>query len=270
MNAIQLSYAIDFYTNLTHTTRFYNIEKNKAVNDAIMKKIDSITDTDNPSTVSGIDRIQKFRDELFTLIKTSTTAATTVGLYNQYISIDHINNPTDYRTFMALTVTIDGNTTYARDNMNYNTRGPQLECSFRKPNNKKPFFLEDATGILVYRGISGTITSPKLDYIKTPNEFSMGVESQYINAGLGVLTIGVSYIAIEESVQNAVTYQPGTQFIAAVSTALTSGQVILTSNTVACELPDKSHNEIAKLAASILLGVVSSFDNSAFVEKETK
>ena len=29
MNAIKVGYAIDLYTNLTHTSRFYNIEKNK-------------------------------------------------------------------------------------------------------------------------------------------------------------------------------------------------------------------------------------------------
>ena len=70
MNAIQIGYAIDFYTNLTHASRFYNIEKNKAMNDAIMKKIDSITDTINSNQLTGIDRLQKYRDELYTLLKT--------------------------------------------------------------------------------------------------------------------------------------------------------------------------------------------------------
>lgn len=270
MNAIQIGYAIDFYTNLTHTSRFYNIEKNKAMNDAIMKKIDSITDTAKQNQLSGIDRIQKFRDELYTLLKTSTTAATNIGLYNDDVTIDHINYPADYQTFAALTVTIDNKTTYVRDNMTYNTRGPQLDCSFRKPNNKKPFFLEDATGVLIYRGIGSAITSPKLDYIKQPAVFNMGAENQYIDAGAGVLTIGLSYIAIELSVQNSVTYQPGTQFTAAVTTTLASGQVILASNTTTTDMPEKCQDELAKMAAEILLGVVGSFENSAFVEKETK
>lgn len=269
MNAIQFSYAIDLYVNRTHSSRFYNVEKNKAVNDAMMKKIDSITDTYNPNKLTGIDRIQKFRDELYTLIKTSTTPATNIGLYNDDITIDHINYPSDYQTFTALTVTIDGKTTYSRDNMNYNTRGPQLECSFRKPNNKKPFFLEDATGVLVYRGIGSTITSPKLDYIKQPVDFNMGTESQYINAGNGVLVNATSYIAVEVSVHNGITYQEGTQFVSS-NANLTSGKVILTSNTTTCELPEKCHDEIAKMAAEILLGVTKDFEGSAFTEKETK
>lgn len=269
MNAIQLGYAIDLYTNLTHTGRFFNIEKNKAVNDAIMKKIDSITDTVNSNQLTSIDRIQKYRDELYTLLKSSATAATNIGSYNDDVYINHINYPTDYQTFVALTLTISSFTTYARET-SYNKRGPLLECSFRKPTNKKPYFLEDTTGVLVYKGDSTTITTCKLDYIKIPATFSMGVESQYINAGAGVVAIGTSYIATEESVQNGVTYQIGTQFTAAVTTTLTSGQVILASNTTTCELPEKCHDQIAKMAAEILLGVNSAFDNSAFAEKESR
>jgi hypothetical protein len=98
----------------------------------------------------------------------------------------------------------------------------------------------------------------------------MGDESQYINAGVGVVTIGASYIATELSVQNGVTYQIGTQFTAAVTTTLASGQVILASNTTTTDMPEKCQDELVKLAASILLGVTSAFENSAFAEKETK
>lgn len=269
MNAIQIGYAIDFYTNLTSTSRFYNIEKNKAVNDAIMKKIDSITDTINSNQLTGIDRIQKYRDELYTLLKTSTTAATNVGAYSDDVYINHILYPADYQTFAALTLTIGTKTTYGRETT-YNKRGPLLECSFRKPSDVKPYFLEDATGILIYKGSSAAISSPKFDYIKQPLDFTLGIENQYIDAGAGVLTIGLSYIALEVSVQNGVTYQPGIQFTAAVSTTLTSGQVVLASNTVTVELPEKCHDQIAKMAAQILLGTIGSFENSAFTEKEAQ
>lgn len=268
MNAIQVGYAIDLYTNLTHTSRFYNIEKNKAVNDAIMKKIDSITDTINSNQLTGIDRLQKYRDELYTLIKTSATAATNIGTYNTDVYINHVDYPADYQTFAALTLTVGGNTTYGRETT-YNKRGPLLECSFRKPTNKKPYFLEDATGILIYKGDSSTITSSKLDYIKQPTAFNMGLESQYIDAGAGVLTNATAYIATEESVHNSITYQPGDAFTSA-NTNLTSGQVVLAANTTTIELPEKCHDQIAKMAAEILLGVVSSFENSAFAQKESQ
>jgi len=268
MNAIQVGYAIDMYANLTHTSRYYNIEKNKAVNDAIMKKIDSITDTINSNQLTGIDRLQKYRDELYTLIKTSATAPTNVGAYNDNVYINHVNYPTDYQTFAALTLTVGGNTTYGRETT-YNKRGPLLECSFRKPTNKKPYFLEDSTGMLIYKGDSSTITSCKLDYIKQPASFNLGLESQYIDAGAGVLTNATDYIATEESVHNGVTYQPGDAFTS-VNTNLTSGQVVLAANTTTIELPEKCHDQIAKMAAEILLGVVSSFENAAFAQKESQ
>jgi len=268
MNAVQMNYAVTFYTNRTYSGRYFNIEINKAVNDAMMKKIDMITDTAKQNQLNGIDRIQKFRDELYTLMKTSATGVTAVGTINDIITEEHVLFPADYQTFAALTLTIAGNTTYARFTT-YGELGPLLQCSFRKPNNKKPSCLEDATGLKIYRGIGGTTSAVKLDYIKQPLDFNMGLDSQLISAGAGVLTNTTSYIAVEESVHNGVTYAEGTQFTSA-NTNLTSGVVILTANTTPCELPVKCHDEIAKMAAEILLGSASKdYEASAYVEKET-
>lgn len=267
MNAIQFYYAICVYANVTQRSRFYFQEVNKAVNDAVMNKLDSIIDTDKNRGVIGLDRIQKFRDELYTLIKPSTLTVTNVGAYNDYVNVKHADYPVDYQTYVAMTMTIDGSTTYARNDMTYNTRGPQLECSFRRPNNKKPFFLEDATGIKIYLG-DGAVSSAILEYIKIPATFYMGNESDLIDAGAGVLTPVTNYIAVEESIYNGITYVPGQPFTTGASTALTSGQVILASITTTCDLPQKAHDEIAKQAAVILLGIISAFENSAFTEKE--
>jgi len=269
MNAIEIGYGIDFYTNLTHTSRFYNIEKNKAVNDAIMNKIDSIADTDNQNKLTGIDRIQKYRDELYTLLKTDSRLPTSVGYYNEDVFINRVSYPEDYQTFVALTLTINGKTTYARETT-YNKRGPLLECSFRKPTNEKPYFLENESGLFIYKKNSDAIDPSKLDYIKKPAIFNMGDESQYINAGAGVLTIGLEYIATELSVQNAVIYQIGTQFTAVGSTTLTSGQVILASNTTTTDLPEKCHDEIILRASIKLLKSVGLIDAALVLEKELK
>ena len=267
MNAIQFYYTIQFYANITQHSRFYFQEISKAMNDAIEKKIDSITDTADPREISGIDRLQKYRDELYTLIKTSTLTITNVGAYNSDILVKHANYPADYRTFAYLKLTIDNVSTYARE-IDYNRLGPMLECSFRKPNNKKPYFLEDATGMKLYMGNATTVTG-SFDYIKHPVTFNMGVESDLINSGVGVLTINTAYIATEVSVYNGIKYQIGDEFTTnGVLTDLTSGQVILKSKTTTTDLPEKCHDELAKSAAAILLGNTSAFENSAFAEKE--
>lgn len=266
MNAIQFYNAISLYINETHTSRFYFSEVNKAMNDAILKKVYSITDAVKEG--SGIDRVQKFRDELYTLMAKSTISVTNVSTINDNVKEDHINFPTDYQTFARLSLTINSNTTYARDTT-YGQLGPLLECSFRIPSNKKPYFLEDSTGLLIYRGTSSTISNATLYYVKAPATYNMGTESQIINYGAGVLAINTTYIAYEVSVYNSITYKEGDEFTTnGVLTDLTSGAVILKSNTTTCDLPEKSHPEIAKMAAEILLGTISAFDNSAFAQKE--
>lgn len=270
MNTVQFNYAIDFYCNITKHSRFFYQEKSKAMNDAIMKKIDSITDTLKQNELNGLDRILKFRDELYTLLKPATLTITNVGAYNEFVNVKHGNYPTDYQTFAALTLTINGNTTYAKDNMDYNNRGPMLDCSFRRPNNKKPYMLEDATGLKIYLG-DGTISNATLDYIKKPATFNMSVEENLIDAGTGVLAFTTTYIATEVSEYNSIQYQIGDEFTTnGVLSDLTSGQVIKKSLTTTTDLPEKCHDELAKMAAEILLGVTGDFNESAFAEKETK
>lgn len=269
MNAIQIYYAIGVYANRTQSSRFFFQEVNKAVNDAIKDKIDDIIEGPNQQGLNGIDRIQKFRDDLYTLIKVSTAAPTTTGTINGMITEHHFNFPTDYQTYVSMTATINGNTTYLRET-DYNKVGPLLECSFRKPNNSKPYFLEDSTGLKLYRGIGGTFSSATLTYIKQPAAFYMGNETDLIDAGVGVLTINTGYTAVDESVYNGVTYIPGATFTTnGVLTNLTSGQVIKSSILTTVELPEKCHDDVAKMAAGILLGVTSAFDNSAFAEKQS-
>jgi hypothetical protein len=274
MNAIETLNAIGLYTDRSKSARYYFQEINQAVNDAIDKKINSITDTDNPNKVSGIDRIQKFRDELYTLIKSTTPAAptgpttiTTVeGDFNKY----HVNFPTDYRTYDRMSLITNSVTTYARDTTS-NEIGPLLDCSFRCPKKKKIYFLEDATGLSLYSADVDTISSVTLTYIKAPAAFSIGTESNLINEGTGVLTISTSYTAVEDSVYNAIVRKSGTVFSTnGALTDLTSGQVILTSLLTPIELPVKTHDDICKMAAAILLGPTEDFEKSAFAEKESE
>lgn len=267
MNAIQIYSAINVYTNTTQHSRFFFREVNKAVNDAIKDNMDSIIDGKGNQGLSGIDRIQKFRDDLYTMIKESTSVPTVTGVINGIITENHFNFPTDYQTYVSMKATINGNTTYMRGT-NYNMVGPLLECSFRKPNDNKPYFLEDQTGLKLYRGVSGAFTSATLTYIKQPVSFYMGNETDLIDSGVGVLAINTSYVAVNDSVYNGITYVSGVMFSTNGSLInLTSGQVILSSVLVNIELPEKSHDNIAKMAANILLGVTGAFENAAFAEK---
>ena len=272
MNAIQILERVYLYMDTTRNARFQFIDYNKAVNDAIEKFIiDQFGDEAGKNTYS-FQGNQQVRDNLYTLIKstapTVTTGATITTNYGAYTP-NHIANPSDYFYFISLQTLIGGITGYARPTT-YNELLPLLEDSFKQPTNNQPYYLEDATGYTIYRGTTGTLTTATLTYVKTPATYSCGTNEQLIDAGVGVLSLGDTYTCTEVSFYNLVTYQPGDTFTVISQTTLTSGQVILSSNTTTCDLPEKVHNDIAKLAAAILSGTVADYNRSAFADKEAK
>lgn len=269
MNAIETYNAILAYTDYSRAGRYRFSEVNLAVSDAMDKLIEGITDSDK-GKLTGIDRIQAFRDRLYTLIKPFTSVPTNIGFYNDDIIIDHVNYPSDYRTYDRMNITIGGVSGYVRDTTS-NELGPLLDCSFRKPTNNKVYFLEDATGLSLYRGATGVISSSTLTYIKKPLDFNMGDESNVIQQGTGVLALTTSYTVLDNAIYNGVNYISGKVFTTnGVLSDLTSGEVILTSLLVPIELPEKTHSDIAKMAAAILLGQTEDFESSGFAEKESQ
>jgi len=270
MNAIATMLRVEFYTDNTRSARWFYSDITKAVQDAIQIFVDEHFGDENGRKPISFQSIQQVRSDLATLIKNSSPAITTTGTvttrYGAYTQ-NHINIPTDYYELVALWPLIDGYTDYSRP-MTYNQQGPVLNNSFTKPSNVKTKYNEDATGFTIWRGVGGTFSSITLEYIKEPAAYSIGNESNIISAGAGVLTIGLSYIAIDDSVQNGVTYLGGTQFTAAVTTTLTSGTVILASLTTPIELPVKTHEIIAKMAAAILLKNTSDYPKAQALEGE--
>lgn len=269
MNAIQGMTRADFYLDVTRSARYFFSDYNKAFRDAIRNYIDENVGDENQRMPDNFQWIQQIRDNLYNLIKLATLTPTNgTVIKNRYYSFtpSHVNFPTDYYDFISLNVLIDTYTDYSRPT-NYNKIGPLLMDSFRHPTNQKTYYNEDATGLVIWRGIGGTFTSAALEYLKAPLDFSIGAENQVILPGAVVLTNAVSYIAMEVSVQNAVTYQIGDQFNA-VGTSLTNGSVILTANTVPIDLPLSVHEEICKRAASIMLLATSNYPASQAVSSE--
>lgn len=267
MNAVQSYNRVNFYNDVTRNARFLFSDYNAAFNGEIIRFIDETMGDPLGRTPQNFQSIQQIRDNLFTLITEVTPGTITNGtaVTNRYYSSipSHIDFPDDYYDFVLLMCTIDNYTTYARPTT-YNAIGPLLEDSFRHPTNNKPYYNEDSTGLTIWRANSGAIQSAKLTYIKYPTAFSLGTESDLIDGG-GTLNIGSVYIATEQSVEDGITYQVGDTFTAATA-LLTSGQVILESNTSPIPLPDKVHETINKRVSDVMLGVTQAYDPSQFVK----
>jgi len=253
MNAIQLKNTVDFYLDLTRAARLTFAEYNIAINNTIEKFVYDLMGDPQQRTPDNFQWVGQIRDDLYTLIKSATptlSSGTSITTPYYTVGVSTYQNPADYYAFVRLNVITSGKTIYARPTSE-NEIGPLLEDSFRHPTDVKVFYTENSAGVTIYRG-STAPTSASLTYIKTPATFSCGAETQLISAG-ATLTNALTYYATEVSVYNGVTYQVGAA-ITGTGASLTSGQVILSSNVVTCDLPDRTHEEIALRSAIRMLG----------------
>lgn len=197
---------------------------------------------------------QRIKDELYTLVPVPATGSPVSSI---------VAIPNDYYYYLLLYIIIDGVEYFCRPST-FNEIGPLQDDPFAKPSAVKPYFTQQTNGFLLYKGSSGTFGNYRLYYIKKPATTSMGKESDKINSS-GTLSIGATYYVYEQAVHNSITYYPGDTFIAA-NTTLNSGIVIPATVVVNCDLPDNMHEEICKLAATLMLGPVEDFDKKQSLE----
>lgn len=256
MNAIELKNRVDFYLDMTRVPRFTFAEYNIAVNDTIEKFVSEMVGDPNHRTPENVQWVQQIRDDLYTLVKNATGPTITNGtpITTEYYTagVATFPNPTDYYAFLALSGIIASKTIPAYPT-NYNEETELINDSFKHPTDTKIYYNENSSGFRVLKG-TATLSSVNLTYIKTPATYSCGAETQLIDGVPAVtLTNLATYYATQVSVYNGVTYLVGATITGSGVQLLTSGQVILTSNTTPCDLPDRTHEEIAKRAAATML-----------------
>jgi len=259
MNIVQMYFNASILNDRESSARFLDEQYMYAINAAIVMTIEDRVDNIKKPKKYSLESVQRVRDELYTLIPPTSTIVP-VGNVIAY--------PLDYSHFLKLQVVIDGETSWVRPT-NYNESGPLADNPWKKPSNTKPYFDQDNAGIVIYRGATGSFTSALLDYLKTPAKATMGNETNKILPGALVLTIGLVYVAYDDSVHNGVTYVTGTTFTA-VSTVLTSGTVILYSLVTNCDLPEKIHGEVVRLASAIMSGTISDMDKKQDLKNDNK
>ena len=253
MNAVAQRERADFYMDRTRNARFSYFQYAVAFREVQMWYFDKYKKDTN-----GV------RDNLYTLIQYANPAITLISQsLSQNLAINHINYPTNYHFFSSLINYVDGALVETKPT-DYNQLNNLLLDSFRKPDNKRVYVLEDSTGWRILRGYGGALTN-ELVYLISPSDWSIGTESDLIDEGAGVLTVGVSYTATSDVVESGIKYQAGQQFIAG-STTLTSGQVLPTSVLVDSNLPDTVAEEVARISAYLLQGSVSDLQKAGFIQ----
>jgi len=244
---------IDYYLDRSRNARFSFWQYAVAMRDTQMLFFDKYKSNE-----------QAIRENLYTLLSPVTIVPTVVTAASTY-TINHINYPSDFRYFFSCFNYVDG-ALATTTSTNYNMFNNVLLDSFRAPTNSKMYQLEDATGILLSRGVGGTLTS-SLTYLIAPSEWSIGSELNLISAGTGVLTLGTNYTATSEVVQNSIIYQAGDQFVCAGTTTLTSGQVLPTSVLVNSNFPESVQDELCRLCAEYMSATTKDFPQSQVAGK---
>lgn len=268
MNAVEIRDRIDYYNDLTRNARFTFQEYANAVNSVIANYVDEEIGLAEGGMKKAIQLTQVGRDRIYTLIKTAnpviTPGATVTGRYGSFVPCS-LPFPTDYQNLMSVEVIIDSVSNYARPT-DHNEDGPLFNNSFMKPTNKKPYYMENNAGLLIFKGVGGTFSQCTLTYLKQPATYSLSTEANIKTNG-SILPAG-TYYALQSSTYNGVNYASGASITGLGGVLTITGSAILASLTTTCDLPVYVHDEIAKLASGLMLGTSGNYVASQFVDKE--
>lgn len=253
MNIVQLEDRMMQWIDRARSARFTNTEKDNAVNTAIDQFFYDRYDNIKQHKFYSFELIQRVRDDLRTLVKTAPLVPTG----------NLVTYPIDYKHELSFDTIVNGIQKSSRM-VSYDEYRIIKSNSFQEPTIEYPVHFEDQNGINVDFGPTGTFTSSILTYLIAPT--LVFVSDVPITAGPTALTIGLTYyVTIGTVTHNAIVYTVGQTFVA-VSTVLTGTGTVI--NIVNTNLPDSTHEEIAKLASSIIIGEVSDYTKSKFTEQE--
>lgn len=207
----------------------------------------------------SFEAIQRIKDELYTLVKSSPTITATGNI------LPIASYPVDYRFMLDLNVIIDTieynseSTTY--DLLKENSRNPHRRPTLVYPD--RVYHLESNTGLTLNFGDSGTLASGIYNYLKMPLKVKYGVE----RVGVYVFTVDTAVICASlVCVLNAVTYYLGDEIAALNTETLTSGTVV--EQFVNTDIPQTLHEEIAKTTVELMTLSNENYNKNKFMEKE--
>ena len=245
---------IFFYADRQRSKRYKRVDLLDALNIAQQSvKLDRY-DNIKRETGYSFELVQRVRDELYTILRRSPSLPAPGNNATQ---------PPDYDLEVLCYVTINGkkvlstSRTFEENDLSANV--------YAQPSADYPIHRKTATGWLIDYGAVSGLSTMDLWYLKEQGDIFW----DEANLGLGaVLSLGSSYYVNQGPVVwNSLTYQTGS--IIDVNVA---GQNITLGGTVNlvvnCELPKILHEEICKVAASVLMGTFENYQKSSRIQQE--
>jgi len=178
--------------------------------------------------------------------------------------LDVLTLPADYRYDVGLSVVIAGITKNSRPGSISETLG-SFSNSHTRPNDDYPIHNEIGNTIVVNHGQFNAFTAAILYYIR---QHLIPYISEPRSSGTPLTTVTTHYVETGSIVYDTATYNAGDYFTTTAITVFTGAGTV--SEIQSVELPNTSHEEIAKRTATILSGNVHNFEKFGVKEKEVE
>lgn len=245
---------IYFYADRQRSRRYKREDLLDALNIAQQSvKLDRY-DNIKRETGYSFELVQRVRDELYTILQ-NAPAIPALGV--------DVVQPSDYDLEVLCFMTINGkdvlstSRTYEESDLATNV--------YAKPSQDYPIHRKTATGWKCELN-GGGFTAMNLWYLRP--QVDIFWDDTDLPAGTA-LSAGVKYYVNNTSVTyNSITYNKGAVVIGLGGALVTSGGTV--NIIVNCELPDLLHEEICKVAASILMGTFENYQKSARIQQEVQ
>ena len=253
MNLSEMHDRVDFWVDKVKAPRYKRATRDAALNVAIDFYIkDRYDNIKNRTSEYSFEIVERVREELNTLL---------VDEFPLPVTTNFSVEPPDFLYHILTYVEIQGQRSLSV--LKGYVENDLSENSFSKPNKKQPIHRRVSNGFKFDAGLY-TVSNAFMWYIKYPDVVKFNENA--ILAGPTVLTIGLDYYVFAGPVtHNGITYNTGDVFTAATTAMTGTGTVNLLTN---CNLPKSTHEEVCKIAASVLSGTFEDYQKSQKMNQE--
>lgn len=273
MNIVQLHDRVRFWIDTVSSTRFESDDIDLAINSATKEVVDEKYDHSRLNHNSDtIQKTQRIRDELGTLIKTVDTDGTPsmievsdpVG--GNYVLVSNL--PDDYKHLLSIAL-FAGSVKYDIDPLTYNRKNVVGKNPFRRVKSgifNKLYHIESDQGIKIFHPFQyAAPTKVELDYLSDPVDVFYGYEKT-AGDSLGLDTPFIT--TLSPTSYKSVEYKSGTALVTdGVTQVLDYGNAVI--DFVNPDINGFLHEEIAKRAAAGCLLTAGDYEKYKTLKAET-
>lgn len=258
MNLPEMHDRVDFWADTVKSPRYTRKQRDAALNIAIdsfvKDRYDNIKVADRDRVPYSFEIVERIKEELYTITEID---------YPALVVNNQTPTPPEFLYHIVSFVEVAGKKVlsipkpYVENDLSQN--------SFAKPSLDQPVHRRTPTGFKYDVG-SASINRAFISYMKIPVQVKWNETP--ITAGITVLVPGeVYYVVSGTAIQGTTPHIADTVFTSLGTGFVGTGILNKVTN---CNLPVHTHEEICKIAASVLTGTFENYNKSQKIDMESK